>query len=139
MQYLRVTIDLFPTLGANDITKMKLWVGVSYRIHSDCKNHTRGAMSWGWGVILSKWQKQKLNTDSSIKTKILGVSNYLTNVIWARMFLETQGFTIEENILFEDKQSAIKIEENVKAASGQKPTICTIDIFGSRIDCNLKE
>ena len=36
------------------------------------------------------------------------------------MFLEAQGFLIEENILYQDNQSAIKIEENGKRSSGQK-------------------
>ena len=57
-------------------------------------------MSWGLGVLLSKYYKQKLNTKSSTEAKIVGVSNYLPNFIWARMFLEDQGFTTEENILF---------------------------------------
>ena len=58
LQYLRGTIDLVLTLGADDITKMKLWVDVLYGINSECKSHTRGAMSWEWGVILSKCQKK---------------------------------------------------------------------------------
>ena len=64
--------------------------------------------------------KKKLNTKSSTKAKIVGVSDSIPNVIWARVFLEAQGFTIEENILFQDNQSAIKIEENGKSSSGQK-------------------
>ena len=71
-------------------------------------------MSWGWGVILSKCQKQNFDTKSSTESEIVGVSDYLQNVIWARMFLEAQGFTIKENILFQDNKSAIKIEENGK-------------------------
>ena len=58
LQYLRVTIDLVLKLGVDDITKMKPCVDVSYGIHSDCKSHTRGAMSWGWGVLLSKHQSK---------------------------------------------------------------------------------
>ena len=77
-------------------------------------------MSWGWGVILSKCQKQNFDTKSSTESEIVGVSDYLQNVIWARMFLEAQGFTIKENILFQDNKSAIKIEENGKVYSGQK-------------------
>ena len=42
LQYLIGTIDLVLTLGADDITKMKSWVNVSYGIHSDCKSHTGG-------------------------------------------------------------------------------------------------
>ena len=67
-------------------------------------------MSWGWGVLLSKFQKQHFDTNSSTENKIVGVRYYLPNVIWLRMFLEAQGFVIEGNILFQDNQSAIKIE-----------------------------
>ena len=51
LQYLRGKIDIFLTLGADDITKMNSWVDVSYGIHSDCKSHTGGAMSWGWAYF----------------------------------------------------------------------------------------
>jgi hypothetical protein len=117
---LRGTLDLFLTLGADDITNMKTWVDVSYGIHDDCKSHTGGLMSWGWGVLLSKCQKQKLNTKSSTESEIVGVSDYLPNAIWARMFLEGQGFVINENKLYQDNQSSMKIEKNGKRSSGQK-------------------
>ena len=94
LQYLYGTMDLVLTLGADDITKMKTWVDVSYGIHDDCRSHTGGAISWGWGVLLTKCQKQKLNTKSSTEGEIVGVSDFLPNMIWARMFLEAQGFKI---------------------------------------------
>ena len=42
LQYLRGTIDLVLTLGADDITIMKSWADVSYVIHSDRESHRRG-------------------------------------------------------------------------------------------------
>jgi hypothetical protein len=36
------------------------------------------------------------------------------------MFLEAQGVTLTENVLYQDNQSAIKIEQNGKISSGQK-------------------
>ncbi len=50
LQYLRGTIDLKLTLGGDDITKMESWINVSYGIHEDCRSHTGGVISWGWGV-----------------------------------------------------------------------------------------
>jgi len=97
-------------MGADDITEMNSWVDVSYGIHDDCKSHTGGVMSWGWGVLLTKCQKQKLNTKSSTEGEIVGVSDFLPNVIWVRMFLEAQGFEIKKIILYQDNQSSIKIE-----------------------------
>ena len=88
LQYLRGTIDIVLTLGSEGITKMKSWVDVSYGIHSGCKSHTGGEISWGWGVL-------QLNSSYSTEAEIIGVSDYLLNVIWARMLLEDQGFTTE--------------------------------------------
>ena len=64
MQYLRGTIDLKLSLGADNMKKMKLWVDVSYGVHDNCRSHTSGAISFGWGVLVTKCQKQKLNTKS---------------------------------------------------------------------------
>ena len=114
------TIDLELTLGADNIKKMRSWVDVSYGIHDDCKSHTGGAISWGWGVLLTKCQKQKLNTKSSTEGEIVGVSDFMPNMIWARMFLQEQGFVLEENILYQDNQSAMKVLKNGKRSSGQK-------------------
>ena len=99
---------------------MKSWADVSYGIHEDCRSHTGGCMSWGWGVLLTKCQKQKLNTKSSTEGEIVGVSDFLPNVIWTRMFLEAQGIVIKENIVYQDNQSSMKILKNGKRSSGQK-------------------
>ena len=120
LQYLRGTIDLVLTLGADDIAKMQSWVDVSYGIHNDCKSHTGGCISFGWGVLLTMCQKQKLNTKSSTEGEIVGVSDYMPNMIWAKMFLEAQGYHVKENILHQDNQSAMKIELNGKRSSGKK-------------------
>ena len=50
LQYLRGTIDMTLTIGADDMSKSKAWVDVSYGVHNDCKSHTGGAISWGRGV-----------------------------------------------------------------------------------------
>ena len=96
------TIDLKLTLGADDIKKIKSQVGISHGAHSDCRSYTGELMSWGWGVLLSKSQKQKLSTKSSTEGEIAGVSDYLPNIIQARMFLNEQDFNAEENILHQD-------------------------------------
>ena len=83
---------------------------------------------------MSKCQKQQLNTKGSTEAEIVGVSNYLPNLIWTRMLLEAQGFSIEENILFQDNQSAIKIEDNGKLSNGHKTKHMENRFLGSRID-----
>ena len=120
LQYLKGTEALELTLGADDITRSKTWIDASYGVHDDCRSHTGGGMSWGWGMLLNKCQKQKLNTKSSTETEVVGVSDFLPNMIWARMFLKEQGYDLKENILYQDNESAIKLEKNGRASSGRK-------------------
>ena len=68
----------------------------------------------------TRCQKQKLNVKSSTEGEIVGVSDYLPNMIWVRMYLEAQGYALDENILFQDNQSAMKIELNGRKSSGKK-------------------
>ncbi len=95
-------------------------VDVPHGVHSDCKSHTGGAESWGWGVLLTMCKKQKLNTKSSTEGEIVGVSDFMPNIIWARMFLEAQGEFLKKNVLYQDNQSAMKIILNGRKSSGQK-------------------
>jgi hypothetical protein len=48
------------------------------------------------------------------ESEIVGVSDYLPNVIWAQNVLGGTRFAIKENILYQDNQSSIKIEKNGK-------------------------
>lgn len=107
LQYLWGTIDMKLTLSAHDVLKAKSWLDISYRIYDDCKSHTGGAMSWG-----TKWKKQNLNTKNSTEREIVGLSNYLPNVIWARKFLEVQGYILNKNIVCQDNMSAMKLAKN---------------------------
>ena len=56
--------------------------------------------------------KQKLNTNISTEAKLVGVDNLLTQVIWTRYFLKEQGYMIHHNIIYQDNQSAIRLEKN---------------------------
>ena len=48
------------------------------------------------------------------------MSDYVAFPIWFRYFLEEQGYKIEENIVYQDNQSAMKIEKNGIQSCGQK-------------------
>ena len=65
VKFLRGTLDDVLILGADDMRRMNTWVDASYAVHEDMKSHTGGAISFGWGAMMCKSTKQKLNTKSS--------------------------------------------------------------------------
>ena len=85
---------------------------VAYAVHPNMRSHTGGAMSMGWGVLHSKSRKQKLNTKSSTEAELVGVSEYLPHNIWLMNFMEAQGYKVKHNILYQDNESANKMEKN---------------------------
>ena len=110
--YLESTINMPRILGADRLDTVRTWVDASYGTHPDMKGHTGGAMSMGTGVFNVKSTKQKLNTKSSTETEVVGVSDYLPWVVWTKSFMEHQGRKIKSNILYQDNESAIRIEKN---------------------------
>jgi Reverse transcriptase (RNA-dependent DNA polymerase) len=99
LEYIKGSIDLEYTLGADSMSRIRTWVDASYAVHPDMKSHTGGVISLGIGGIACKSTKQKLNTKSSTEAELVGASDYLPNTLWVKMFLEAQGYTIEEFFL----------------------------------------
>jgi len=131
LQYLRGTMDECLILGGDSIGSMESWVDAAYGVHNDMKSHTGGCMSWGLGVLLTMCIKQRLNVKSSTEAEVVGVSDFLPNMIWARMFIEAQGYSIDENILHQDNMSAMKIKTN-GCPVARNPGTSMQDIFLSR-------
>lgn len=129
LQYLRGTLDLVLTLGADDITKMKTWVDASYAVHADMKSHTGGCISFGRGAIICKSTKQKLNTKSSTEAELVGASDVLPTNVWLEMFLGAQGYSLEENEFAQDNQSTMKLETNGRRSCGQQSRHIDIRFF----------
>ena len=132
LEYIRGSMDLEYTLGADDVGRMRSWVDASYAVHPDMKSHTGGVMSFGTGGIICKSSKQKLNTKSSTEAELVGASDYFPNIIWVKMFLMAQGHMIVENFLEQDNESAIKLEKNGRMSAGPKPRHIDIRFFGLR-------
>jgi hypothetical protein len=97
--------------------------------HPDMKSHTGGAMSMGTGGLLCKSTKQKLNSKSSTEAELVGASDYLSNTIWSKLFLEAQGYGITTNIFEQDNISAIHLEKNGRSSAGKQSRHIDIRYF----------
>ena len=61
---------------------IKLYVDVQFAVHKDMMRHTCGFMTMGTVVAYVQFRKQKMNTKSSTKAKLVRVYDILTQVIW---------------------------------------------------------
>ena len=55
-------------------------------------------------------RKQKLNSRSSTKAKLVAVDDCMTMIIWTKLFLEAQGYIVKQNVLYQDNKSAILLK-----------------------------
>ena len=120
LEYIRGSIDLTYTLGADDLTRFRTWVDASYAVHHDMRSHTGGVVSFGRGGLFCKSFKQRLNTKSSTEGEIVGASDFFPNTLWTKMFMEAQGYRIQDAFFEQDNESAIRLETNGRASAGAK-------------------
>ena len=44
----------------------------------------------------------------------------MLSILWKQLSLESQGYDVTDNIIYQDNKSAILLEKNVKASSGKR-------------------
>ena len=87
------------------------------------------------GILHSKFIKQKLNTTSSTKLELVGVSKYLHHLIWILYFFKEQGFTMKATILNQDDPSTIEsLKNGIKMAGKHSRHVSINDISGLRTE-----
>ena len=91
---------------------IRRWVDASYGVHWDCKGHIGAMMSMGKGSIVNVSRKHKLNTGSSTEAELVSISDVLGMMMRCKYFMEAQGYTIENNILYQENKSMIFLEKN---------------------------
>lgn len=106
MKYLRGSQELTLSLEADDITVVKWWVDGAFATHADMQSHTGSTMSLGKGSILPASIRQKINTKSSTKAKLVAVADMMPQVLWTRHFLEAQGYKLGKSIIYQDNKTS---------------------------------
>jgi hypothetical protein len=117
------------TLGADSLTSFMTWVDASFAAHSDMRSHTGGVISFGHGGLICKSTKQKINTKSSTEAEVIGASYYIAHTLYVKLFMEAQGYPIEQAVFYQDNESAIKMERNGQASCGQRSRHIDIRYF----------
>ena len=129
VRYLNGTKHEKLTLSADSLHVIKWYVDASLAVHPDFKSHTGGGMTMGVGFPITMSRKQKLNTKSSCEAELVGTDDISTLVLWTMLFMEAQGYEIEQNVLFEDNKSTILMVNNGKRSSGRNTRAFNIRYF----------
>jgi len=73
----------------------------------------------GKGAIKTMSCKQKLNTKSNTIAELVEADYVSTMILWTKLFMEEQGYPINENILYQDNKNAILLRENGRKSAGK--------------------
>ena len=129
MKYLNGTKDDKLLLTADDLRIMKWYVDASFAVHPDFKSHTGAVSTMGDGAIQSISRKQKINTKSSTEAELVAVDDISTMILWTQLFMESQGYDLAQNIVYQDNKSAILLETNGKKSSSKRTRALNIRYF----------
>jgi hypothetical protein len=116
-------------LSANGSGILKWWVDASFDVHQNMGGHSGGGLSLGCGFPIVSSTKQKLNTQNSTETKIVGADDFMPAICWTRYFMKAQGYGAKDNVLFQDNKSSIILEKNGKASSSKRMKHINIRYF----------
>ncbi len=130
LQYLKGTQYMRLTLCADLLSTIKWWVDASfYAVHPDCCSHMGGGMSLEEGMSITASRNQKISGKSLTISKMIGVNNMLPQILWTRYFLQAQRHKVKENIVHQEKESAILLEINSKGSSSKQTKHIKIRYF----------
>ena len=74
----------------------------SFAVHDDMKSRTKMFMSLGSGTIHGGSMNQKINTNNSTFSELVGVLGSLTKILRCRYFMEAQGYVVEYVYVYQD-------------------------------------
>jgi hypothetical protein len=77
-------------------------------------------MSLGQGMPINTSTKQKINTRSSTETELVAADDFMPIILWTNYFLDAQGYSTHDTILYQDNQSAILLEKNGRKSSSKR-------------------
>ena len=101
----------------------------SFAVHPDFRSHTGSTFTMGDGAITSISRKQGMNTRSSTEAEVVAADEVVGSMLWTRLFLEAQGYSITENILYQDNRSAMLLETNGQKSAGKRSRHLNIRFF----------
>jgi hypothetical protein len=117
--YLFGTRELALSLAADNQFKINTYIDASFACHIDGKSHTGEVITLGKGAVFSRSSKQKLVSKSSTEAELVGLSDGLTQVLWTKNFLQSQGYDTGPAIVHQDNKSTITLAEKGRSTNNR--------------------
>jgi len=119
LKYINSTKDMWLTLSVTEGYEVEAYIDASYGIHPDGKSHTGVCITLGGGFFYVSSTKQKLVSKSSTEAELIGVSDGLSQVLWVRNFLLSQGHNVGPAIVWQDNKSTLAMIDKGRSTSSR--------------------
>ena len=129
IKYVRRTKFLRLKIEANRLDQNHWFIDGAFAVHEDMKSHTGAYMTFGKGMVDGMSSAQKINTTSSTEAEVVAVHENMPRILWARYFMEAQGYPMKSSVVHQDNQSAMLLETNGKRSSGKRTRHMNIRYF----------
>ncbi len=128
ISYLSGTRDLYLTIRMDDSKTIKWYADASYAVHKDYRSHTGGIMTLGEGAVISRSNKQKLNTKSSTEAELVAADDISNLLMWTKLFMKEQGYDMKV-ILNQDNRSTKLLLNKGRTSLGKRTRHINIRYF----------
>ena len=110
--FIQRTIDEIRVIGAASLPEIMSYVDSAYAVHENMRSHTGGLVSFGIGAAHARSTTSKINVKSATESELVATAEYLPYTLWFRHFMEAQGYSLKDNVIYQDNKSAILMEIN---------------------------
>jgi len=86
------------------------YVDSAYAVLENMRSHTGGLVSFGIGAAHARSTTSKINVRSATESELVATAEYLPYTLWFRHFMEAQGYSLKDNVIYQDNKSAILME-----------------------------
>ena len=136
---MRATIHLPLIVGLDGSGNLVWSIDTSFLVHTDMKSHTGYCLFLGIGSPISGSYIQKINTQSTTESELVGVNDAIGYVEWTSLYSKDQvkDYPVEhplkdlgtKNIVLQDKTSTIRLVKGGRRVCGPRTRSIQIRYF----------
>ena len=119
MKYLKGTKYTKLTLTVDTMSVIKWWVDLYHHTHMYCRGNIAAMISLGNMAAVSYSGKHKLNTKILTESELIRADDMLVKVLWGLYFIQAQGYSADQNIMYQDNMETMHLEINGSLSSSK--------------------